>query len=80
VRIALAHHGVPQPSEQKRTLSRADCQVVTVIGVTHRPQFTLSDAVSERERVAPQATLWLAEWLTSFTVPPSRPEALLAIP
>ncbi len=31
--------GVPQSSEQKRTLSRADRQVVTVIRVTQRPQF-----------------------------------------
>jgi hypothetical protein len=46
--------GVPQSSEQKRTLSRADCQVVTVIGVTQRPQFTMSDAVGQCERVTPQ--------------------------
>ena len=50
----VAMTGVPQSSEQKRTLSRADRQVVTVIGVTQRPQFTLSDAVGQRERVAPQ--------------------------
>ena len=46
--------GVPQSLEQKRTLSRADRQVVTLIGVTQRPQFTLSDAVGQRERAAPQ--------------------------
>jgi hypothetical protein len=41
--------GVPQSSEQKRTLSRADRQVVTVIRVPQRPQFTLGDALGQRE-------------------------------
>ena len=45
----LVEVGVPQSSEQKRTLSRADRQVVTVIRVTQRPQFTLSDALGQRE-------------------------------
>ena len=30
-------------------LRRADRQVVTVIRVTRRPQFTLSDALGQRE-------------------------------
>jgi hypothetical protein len=53
-RPVFAVMGVPQSSEQKRTLSRADCQAATVIGVTQRPQFTLSDAVGQRKRIAPQ--------------------------
>lgn len=47
-------NGVPQSAEQKRTLSRADSQVVAVLGMMQRPQLTLSDAVGQRERVAPQ--------------------------
>jgi hypothetical protein len=43
--------------EQKRTLSRADRQVVTVLGVTQRPQFTLSNAVGQCERIAPADVL-----------------------
>ena len=52
--LASVQGGVPQSLEQKRTLSRADRQVVTVIGVTQRSQFTLGDAVGQRERVSPQ--------------------------
>src|SRR4051794_2999664 len=47
-------YGVPQSLEQERTLSRAGRQIVTVLWVTQRPQFTLSNAVGQRERIAPQ--------------------------
>ena len=46
--------GVPQSSEQKRTLSRAGGQVAVIIGLMQRPQLTLRDAVSQCERVTPQ--------------------------
>jgi hypothetical protein len=46
--------GVPLSSEQKRTLSRTDFQVVAVIGMMQRPKFTLCDAVGQREQVAPR--------------------------